>query len=209
MYISPHSPDPRWSVTLSSPQCEASPCWPAPPERSWPGMRRRSCTAGCCSASLSGCTRGTCSPWTPQPRWGRGHRWAWTPGSSWSPRSRRRICVHARATLWMDSVVWVLFPAKEAWMRNLLVLEVLDGSQTLEWSVDHDGQTGAESFTFLHTASTHLEYDVVIYSRKSRTDGRVYLCEVRTTALLSWMTLMMEFHRKRLERGSMPVVGSS
>lgn len=36
-----------------------------------------------------------------------------------------------------------------------------------------------------------------------------YLCEVRTTARLSRMTLMMEFHRKRLERGSMPVVGSS
>lgn len=36
-----------------------------------------------------------------------------------------------------------------------------------------------------------------------------YLCEVRTTARLSWITLIMEFHRKRLDRGSIPVVGSS
>lgn len=36
-----------------------------------------------------------------------------------------------------------------------------------------------------------------------------YLCDVRTTARPSWITLMMEFQRKRLERGSIPVVGSS
>lgn len=35
------------------------------------------------------------------------------------------------------------------------------------------------------------------------------LCDVSTTALPSWMTLMMAFQRKRREWGSIPVVGSS
>ena len=34
----------------------------------------------------------------------------------------------------------------------LLVLEVLDGSQTFEPSVDHDGQPSAQGLTFLHAA---------------------------------------------------------
>lgn len=36
-----------------------------------------------------------------------------------------------------------------------------------------------------------------------------YLCEVRTTALPSLVTLRMQFHRNLLAFGSMPVVGSS
>ena len=36
-----------------------------------------------------------------------------------------------------------------------------------------------------------------------------YLWEVSTTARPSLVTLTMQFHRKRLALGSMPVVGSS
>lgn len=36
-----------------------------------------------------------------------------------------------------------------------------------------------------------------------------HLCDVSTTALPSWRTLSMAFHRKRREWGSIPVVGSS
>lgn len=36
-----------------------------------------------------------------------------------------------------------------------------------------------------------------------------YLCEVRTTALPSLVTLRMQFHRNLLALGSIPVVGSS
>lgn len=94
-----------------------------------------------------------------------------------------------------------------------LVLEVLDGTQTLKGALHHDGQPRTQSFTFFHA---------VKQERGSETDGRgcsslplstslgiSCLWEVRTTALPSLMMLTMVFHSMRRAWGSIPVVGSS
>lgn len=41
-------------------------------------------------------------------------------------------------------------------VNPLLVFEMLDGTQTLEGPIDHDGQSSAEGLTLLHTGGTTI-----------------------------------------------------
>ena len=54
----------------------------------------------------------------------------------------------------------------------------------------------------------YTPYEIAVFSALSKKQC-TYLCDVKTTDLLSLMTLSMLFQTNRLERGSIPVVGSS
>lgn len=42
-------------------------------------------------------------------------------------------------------------------LNLLLVFEMLDGSQTLEGPIDHDGQSSAQGLTLLHAGETQQQ----------------------------------------------------
>lgn len=48
------------------------------------------------------------------------------------------------------------------------VLQVLNWPQTLKPSIDHDGHSGAESLTFLHTVHTDTETNVLTFEHKKK-----------------------------------------
>lgn len=103
---------------------------------------------------------------------------------------------------------------------SLPVLQVLYRPETLESAINHDGHSGAESLTFFHTEQSYKRLAYIMYTLKGNSSSwdlqkyflvyiSSYLCEVRTTALPSLVTLRMQFQRNLLAFGSMPVVGSS
>ena len=76
---------------------------------------------------------------------------------------------------------------------DLLVLEVLDTSQTSKRPIDHDSQPSAQRFTLFHTVCNGVYFVLAMFAELCQ--SIVYLWDVSTMLLPSWIIPVSTFQR--------------